>query len=389
MFSVFTTLRKMARGTVLAVTALALSACDGFDIGMALDPNRPVAVALLVPGDSDQPGDAVLARSLENAARLAIADLEGVNFDLRVYKTGTTADTAAAAGLQAANDGAKIILGPVYADQANAVGKAVAGRGINVLSFSNNTEIAGGNLFVLGNSFQNTADRVIGYAAARGKERFYVVYDPTPAGDIGRRAAEAAVQKAGVTLAGTVSYSFSMQGAVAAVPEIKRGVETTGADALFFTSDSAGALPLFGQLLPETGVTPDKVQYLGLTRWDIPPNTLSLPGLQGGWFALSDPGLQLQFQNRYASAYGGSEPHPIAGLAYDGIAAIGALIKSGRADALSTAALTQPSGFVGVGGIFRLREDGTCERGLAIAEIQNNQVTIVDPAPRSFPGAGS
>ncbi len=46
-------------------------------------------------------------------------------------------------------------------------------------------------------------------------------------------------------------------------------------------------------------------------------------GVQGGWFAMPDPGLQAQFRDRYAGAYG-SQPVPVAGLAYDGIAAIGA-----------------------------------------------------------------
>ncbi|MGD9917182.1 MAG: penicillin-binding protein activator, partial [Paenirhodobacter sp.] len=68
-------------------------------------------------------------------------------------------------------------------------------------------------------------------------------------------------------------------------------------------------------------------------------------------------------------------------------AAIGARVKSGRADALTRGALTQPSGFVGVNGIFRLRNEGTNERGLAVAEIRNSQVVVIDPAPRSF-GAG-
>jgi hypothetical protein len=146
-------------------------------------------------------------------------------------------------------------------------------------------------------------------------------------------------------------------------------------------------LPLFAQLLPEAGLSPATTQYIGLTRWDIPPATLSLPGVQGGWFALPDPSLNNQFQARYGAAYG-SAPHPIAGLAYDGVAAIGALVKSRGSQALTGSALTQSSGFVGVNGIFRFRPDGTNERGLAVAQIRNNQVFVIDPAPRSFVGAG-
>jgi ABC-type branched-subunit amino acid transport system substrate-binding protein len=109
--------------------------------------------------------------------------------------------------------------------------------------------------------------------------------------------------------------------------------------------------------------------------------------VQGGWFAMPDPVMNQQFQSRYQAAYG-EMPHPIAGLAYDGIAAIGALVKSGNPNALTRAGLTQGSGFVGVNGIFRLRPDGSNERGLAVAEVRNGQAVVIDPAPRSFGGAG-
>jgi len=153
------------------------------------------------------------------------------------------------------------------------------------------------------------------------------------------------------------------------------------------TADTAGALPLLTQLLRDNRIDPSVAQFIGLTRWDIPTATLALPGVQGGWFAMPDPALYQQFQNRYISAFG-EPPHPIAGLAYDGIAAIGALVKRGNSSALTAQALTQGSGFVGVNGIFRLQSDGTNERGLAIAQIRNNQVVVIDAAPRSFGGAG-
>ena len=70
------------------------------------------------------------------------------------------------------------------------------------------------------------------------------------------------------------------------------------------------------------------------------------------------------------------------------IAAIGALISQGRRDALTGRSLTQSAGFQGSGGVFRLLANGTNQRGLAIATVRNNQMVILDPAPRSFSGAG-
>ncbi|MGD9919273.1 MAG: penicillin-binding protein activator [Paenirhodobacter sp.] len=376
-------------GAVLSVFWLA--ACEpiagaGGGSGPKIDTNAAVPVALLVPAGSGNTGDETLAKSLRQAADLAISDLNGVKIDLRVYNTGGSAAQAGAMASKAVDEGAKIILGPVFAESANAVGLAVADKGVNVLSFSNNTDIAGGNVFVLGPSFPNTANRLASYAAAQGKRRILVVNDQTTAGEIGAKAIEGAISRSGAQLAGVASYPFSQQGVTGAVPAIAQRVKSGDVDALFMTADTAGALPMLAQLLPDNGVNPGQTKFIGLTRWDIPQATLALPGLQGGWFALPDPSLNQRFKSRYEAAFG-EAPHPIAGLAYDGIAAIGALVKSGRADALTRGALTQPSGFVGVNGIFRLRNDGTNERGLAVAEIRNSQVVVIDPAPRSF-GAG-
>ena len=383
-----------ARKTVvrlgLALSAVALAACQPVATGgnaPSIDPSAPVPVALLVPGGSGSSTDQLLARSLENAARLAIADLGGMRIDLRVYQTTGQAGAAGGIAQRAVADGARIILGPVFAQEANAAGVAVAPQGVNVLSFSNNIDIAGANVFVLGPTFENTARRLVRYAGSQGQRKVMIIHDRTPAGEAGRAAIARAVAGSGSTLVSTVGYEFSQNGVVQAAPQIAATARGTGADALMFTADTAGSLPLVTQLLRDQGVTPAQARYIGLTRWDIPQATLALPGVQGGWFALPDPAAFQAFQARYQAA-NGAPPHPIAGLAYDAIAAVGALVRSGRADALSREALTQPSGFAGVGGVFRLRSDGTNERALAVAEIRNRQVVVIDPAPRSFGGAG-
>ncbi|MCK0141861.1 penicillin-binding protein activator [Aliiroseovarius sp. F20344] len=389
MFAVFARTRK-ALGALTALASLsALVACNvaAPQVGQSINTNKPVPVALLVPSGSGSANDANLAQSLENAARLAMSELSGVKIDLRVYSTAGSANQAASMATKAVNDGAKIIIGPVFAQSANAAGVAVARRNVNVLSFSNNPSIAGGNVFILGNTFQNTADRLTRFAARQGKGRIMVLNGNDQAEAQGRAAIETAIQNSGATLAGSASFELSQNGIVNALPGISSKVRSSGAQSVFLTSGTSGALPFLAGLLPENGVDPAKVQFIGLQRWDIPANAMSLPGLQGGWFAIPDPALSNRFAGRYQARYGAS-PHPIAGLAYDGIAAIGALVKAGKSNALTTTALTQPQGFVGVNGVFRLRANGTNQRGLAIAQIQNGQLAIIDPAPRSFAGAG-
>ncbi|WP_293573652.1 penicillin-binding protein activator [Phaeobacter sp.] len=389
MFAVFKHARKAAVAALAAASALTLVACDTLPTGSgpSINTSKPVPVALLVPRGSAQSGDAVLAQSLENAARLAIADLNGVQVDLRIYDTAGTPEQASTAAATAINDGARIILGPVYAEAANAAGLVAAQRNVNVLAFSNNPAIAGGNVFILGPTFDNTARRLAGYAARQGKGDMIVVSGDDPAGQVGRQAVERAAAQTAANVNGAVSYELSQQGVINAIPTIRSAVRSSGAQSVFLTANTAGALPLLTQLMPEAGVNPAETQYIGLTRWDIPAQTLALPGIQGGWFALPDPTKSQQFRARYQGTYGAA-PHPIGGLAYDGVAAIGALVKAGKSDALTAVALTQGSGFQGTGGVFRLLADGTNERGLAVATIQEQKVVVIEPAPTSFSGAG-
>jgi ABC-type branched-subunit amino acid transport system substrate-binding protein len=393
MIAFFQATRKKMRMALLPFFALILAACEPIALGgiansggPSIDANAPVPVALLIPAGGSS-SDALLAKNLENAARLAIRDLDGVQIDLRVYSTAGNAGNASAAATRAVSEGAKIILGPVYAEAANAAGVAASSSGINVLAFSNNPTIAGGNVYVLGPTFQNTANRLVGYAKRNGKSRITILHAQDVAGQLGRDAIARAIAANGASLAGTVDYALSQESVTAAVPRVKATMAASGADALFLTTSSASALPLFAQLLPEAGVNPTSTQYIGLTRWDIPRQTLDLPGVQGGWFAMPDQAAVSAFSQRYSAAYG-SAPHPLAGLAFDGIAAVGALVKSGKSNALTGASLTQGAGFRGASGIFRLRNDGTNERGLAIASIRNKALVVLEGAPRAFGGAG-
>ena len=362
-----------------------ISACapDTSTIGTAprLAPQEPIPIALLVPTSSQNAAE--IAGSLEQAARMAVSDLEPVKIDLRVYDTAGRSDIAAQQAQTAVDQGAKIIIGPLFAEAANAAGLAVADEGVNVLSLSNSSAIAGGNVFVLGKTFDNTAERVVGYLARSGKQRAVIVYQDNLEGEAGRSALEKAAQYSSLKIAHSQAFEFSQEGVVAAIPLIRAAVEIEEADTILLTSTTAGALGLLVQLLPEAGIDPAKVQYAGLARWDVPAQTLALSGVQGGLFALPDYARAQSFSTRYEATFS-SKPHQLAGLAYDGVAAIGALVARGTNNALGAAALTQTAGFEGVDGIFRLRKDGTNERGLAIATIQDKQVVILDPAPAAF-----
>ena len=391
MFAQFARLRKVAIWLLMLPLFAVLAACMGGTLtgntGPSINTRAPVPVALLVPIGSADTNEQKLAQDLENAARLASTDLSGVQIDLRVYPTAGNPSKAQESTQQAINDGAKIIIGPLRAESATAAAQTASGRGVNVLAFSNNAAIAGGNLFVLGQTFDSTATRLVDYAVGQGRDRILTVFANNDTGRVGKVAIDRAIATNGAVSAGNVSYEFSQEAVINAVPDIRSSAETNEANAIFFTANTAGALPLFTQMLPESGLDTETTQYIGLSRWDTPPQTLELPGVQGGWFALPDPQRNSQFRARYEAAYG-NPPHALAGLAYDGIAAVGALASSGKSDALTRSSLIQPAGFQGVNGVFRFMPDGTNQRALAVATVENKEVVVISPAPTSFGSAG-
>ena len=379
--------RRARKAAALTLATGALAACQVAAPGAGGGGVRgegPTQVALLVPYGSARGTDAAVARSLENAARLAATDLGG-SVAVTVYPTGGTAAGAQRAAGDAQAAGAQVVLGPLYADNAAAAGVTLASSGIPVLSFSNNTSVAGGNVWVLGNTFENTAQRILSFAAQQGRNRVLLTHADEAAGQVAAGAVLAAARGTGAQITGAVAYPLSQAGITQAIPTIASQARSTGSNAIFLTGNTASDLPILAQLLTEAGVGGEAFRFLGLTRWDIPAEAVSLPGLQGGYFALPDPGPLQDFEARYRATYGAA-PHPLAGLAYDGMAAIGAIAGTGRTVGRGT--LTSRAGFAGTGGAFRLRGDGTIERSLAVAQIVNNRVQVVSPAPNRF-GAGS
>jgi hypothetical protein len=356
-----------------------------------VDPTQPVIVAMMVPYGSGEAANDQLAENLVNAANMATRDLQGAVIDLRIYQTGADPVRAATEAERAINEGAQIIIGPLFSSATSAVAAVARLEGVNVLSFSNNAAIAGDNVYIMGVTFEDVATRLYGHAVRNGMYNVGVVYPEGVEGEAGLTAASAAARNVGASLTAVTSYPLNMEGLSEAAPEIADTIKAAGVQALLFTDTPTRGLPFIAAALGSEDVTRLNTQFLGLTRWDSSTDLLLQPSLQDGLFAVPDPALTAQFNERYLNAYG-SEPHNLAAIAYDAVAAVGALIRSsaaeGATDTFSAERLTNPAGFIGVNGVFRFRADGQNERGLAILKVDTGTAVVVDPAPRNFGGFG-
>lgn len=395
MLSTRFSIRTLLQAAAVAVGAALVAGCAAqprvaANDGIGVDVNGPVKVALLLPYGTGDQGREQIAHSLENAARLAQSDLRNAQVDLVVYPTaGSTAGGAAAAS-QAVSEGAKIILGPLFSTETAGAEAPAAAAGLTVISFSNNPSVAGSNVYILGTTFENTADRLIAYGQSQGLGPFGVVYPSGLEGETARDAVQAAATARGASVVASEAYSLSVSGIQSAAAPTAQALLSAGANGIILTDGPTGGLSFIADALRGNGVTPDRGQFLGMQRWDISAEALQVPSLQGGVFAAPDPALVNAFVGRYRAVYG-EAPHELAGLAYDGVAAVGALIAEARSQGgspFSTGRLTQSSGFAGVSGPFRFLPSGRVQRNLAIVAVENGQAVVRQSAARSFDAVG-
>ncbi len=147
-----------------------------------------------------------------------------------------------------------------------------------------------------------------------------------------------------------------------------------------------GRLKLLAPLLPYDGIDPDTVKFLGTGLWDEAGLGVE-PALNGGWYAAPAPERRATFQSRYLALYK-QQPPRLATFGYDATALAVALAKAAPDGGYSPETLTNPSGFSGLAGLFRLNPDGMTQRGLAVLEVQRGVPVVIDPAPADFQALG-
>ncbi len=345
-------------------------------------------VALLVPTGTANEGAASLADAIVNAARMAMADIGDPGLELAIYDTRGEPGPAADAASRAIADGAALIVGPLFGSSTGAVGGIAGPRGVNVISFSTDTSVAGGPVFVSGFTPEAEARRMVSFARARGIDSVGVFYPDNSYGRAALNGIQQAASAAGVQVTTQVGYARSFQGIQSSAGDFSDSVITSGSSGILLPDGGQG-LRSVGAFMDYNEIASDQVQYMGLGQWNAKA-TLEEPALRNGWFPAPDPGAMRSFVRDYRSSYG-SVPQPLAVLGYDAIQVAAQLLKGARASgepAFDARAITRPQGFDGAVGPLRFRSDGTADRAMAILEVGDGVFDVVDPAPAVF-GPGS
>jgi ABC-type branched-subunit amino acid transport system substrate-binding protein len=337
-----------------------------------------VKVGLILPLSAS--GNAGLAaESMKNAAELALSEFTSPNLQLLVKDDAGTAPGAQQAAQQAIGEGAEIILGPLFAHSVGAAAQIAKPRGVPIIAFSTDANVASTGVYLLSFLPESDVDRVVDYAVGNGKRSFAALVPDNAYGSVVDAEFRQVVARKGGRVVALEHYPADrqqMQEPVRRVAEAARQADSV------FIPDTADAVSPLVQGLAAAGLDRKRVQLIGTGLWDD-PKIFADASLQGAWFAAPDPAGYRSFAGRYRAKFS-HEPVRTATLAYDAVSLVAALVKTQGAQRFAPEVLTNASGFSGVDGIFRFRADGTNQRGLAVLRVAPAGAQVVSPAPRTF-----
>lgn len=328
-------------------------------------------VALLVPLSGPNAG---VGRSIANATQLALLDTGSPDVRITQYDTATGAGAAAARALA---EGAQLILGPLLSEDVRVVTPLARARRVPVVSFSNDTGVAGNGAYLMGYTPAESIERVVEYARGRGVASFAGL---VPAGLYGERASTAflrAVEGAGGQVVALQTYPRSAGGVTQAATRLNAKAPF---DAVLVADGGATA----AAAAPAVKRGSAGARLLGTELWNAEASVATRPGLNGAWFASVGDGLYRQYAAKYRARFG-TGPYRLSSLGYDAVLLTVRIARDWRMGAaFPEARLRDPDGFAGIDGPFRFGRDGVAERALEVKEIRGGQTVTVSPAPATF-----
>ncbi|MEM1086217.1 MAG: penicillin-binding protein activator [Pseudomonadota bacterium] len=325
------------------------------------------------------------AEGMLAAIELALFDHAGEDFVIIPEDTRGSTERAAAIAEQFRVQDVDMVFGPLFGANVPVMREGLSGTGAPILSFSNDSSVAGGGAWLGSVAPEEEVRAIARYAASRGYTSFGYFGPNTELGQKVQRTLEFEAMQAGGRL---ITSAFYLSTTVNPDTEARSFAKTImdaaerGERVAVLVPERGNRLRRIAPLLAFEGVDTRIVKMIGIGSWDD-PNIWREPSLRGAWFP-SAPALEMQdFETRYQRQYG-QAPSSLSAVAYDAAALSMALSQDGE---LTLDELLNEDGFAGVNGLFRFTFDGLAERGLAIYEIDPGSETgarEVQPVPPSF-----
>ena len=325
------------------------------------------------------------AQGILAAVELALFERGDGDFVIIPKDTAGSRATAESETEIALQEGAAVVLGPLFSRNVQAVRPLALSEEVPVIAFSNDPSAAGGGAYLAALAVEEEVAAVVNYALDQGVERFVFLGPRNDYGVRAERALRATVAQRGAGVLMTQFYAPETESPTAEAETVagvlKAELEIRPGKVALLLPEDGVRLRAVAPLIPYYGVDFRKLRFLGTSRWGENTNALREPTLNGAWFAAPPPEDLDEFAGKYRRVYGQS-PSALASLGYDAAAVAMALSRAGRLD---YGGITNPDGFRGVSGLFRFRPSGTAERRLSVYEVDLREgATLVQRGAASF-----
>ncbi|MBT5654121.1 MAG: penicillin-binding protein activator [Alphaproteobacteria bacterium] len=323
----------------------------------------PFRVALLLPLSGPH---SKLGKSMLKAAELSLFESEGQNVEFSPHDTKGSVEGAKAAVQTALKKQPDLILGPLLSDQVKAVTPLAWGSGVPVLSFSNDTSVAGDNVFVMGHPPREQTEQILNYALEQKLFRYVIVAPTNTYGDtVVKTVKDILRENPTARLNEVISY----EGDVNTIKNKLASLDLREIDAILIP-EGGYALTQIVKYIATESTDPHRgsirsVRLLGTSQWDEDA-LLRDPHLYGAWFVAPPLKKRRAFEETYKANYK-EAPLRLANLSYDGIHISKKLAEQENQSVSET--LTQIQGFSGLDGRLKFDAEGIPKRELAIIEI--------------------
>ena len=348
-----------------------------------------------------------IGHSLLNASQLALNKTQNKNIKFFVGDTGNE-DKITEIFYGLLNEDIDILLGPIFSKNILKIQPLAKDESIQIISFSNNTEVAQNNLYVFGLTLEDEIFSILEYSTNLENKKLAAIL---PENDYGKRIKNEIIKFQNIIpfqLVKTVMYNsndpdfyeisknisdyekrktnlglkikeLEKLNTEASKKEIRhlKNLDTLGDlpfDSLFIGVESFKQLSMISSILPYYDVDPKKIQYLGNSVWNK-DSIIKEPGLNNSLFTSLNHQSTKRFKDEYIEIFN-KKPHPIASLAYDAVGLVISLNENKKPINAST--LTSNKGFIGINGKFKFYKTGKIQRVPSIYRVTNEKIYKVN-----------
>lgn len=383
------------------ISEIGISTTNSFRVGMLL----PLSGA-----------DAKYGNGLKNASMIALQDINNPNLLLQYYDTQSSPAGARIAVENAINQRSDLIVGPLKSSEVQAISNETIYRGVPVIAFSTAQEVLQPTVYSLGLLIDEQVDRILTYAAKKGRKRFALLLPDNSTGGSVARAAVKSAKKNGVEITaigfyvpGTSNFAdiakqmtnydkrhdnvlkikaklqpLADNGDAEATKALKKletreGLGDVGFDALIIPESGAKLTSAISMFAYYDVIYP-AVQFLGTSVWDLSRLNNEAMIIKSLYPSLSKP-KDNNFANQYYAVFN-ERPSSLYTLAYDAISIANQLAQTG--DENLNENITSEYGFDGLNGKIRFFKDGTNQHSLNVVEIMPSGNVTVDDGGKYF-----